>query len=134
LEEIRIDASIENTDRLISILDEQLEAVDCPMKAQMQLDVAMEEIYGNISQYAYGESGGQVLVRMNITREFAEITFIDEGSPFNPLEKEDIDVDETAKSDKLGGLGIYMVKQSMDDVSYEYKDGKNCLTIKKLFI
>jgi len=131
VEELRIDASMENVDRLISILDERLEAVDCPMKAQLQLDVAVEEIFGNICQYAYGQASGEAIVRMNITEQEANITFIDEGAPFNPLEKEEPDVEMEAMSENVGGLGIFMVKESMDAVTYEYNDGKNHLTIVK---
>lgn len=131
MEELRIDASMENVDRLISILDERLEAVDCPMKAQLQLDVAVEEIFGNICQYAYGQASGEAIVRMNITEQEANITFIDEGAPFNPLEKEEPDVEMEAMSENVGGLGIFMVKESMDAVTYECIDGKNHLTIVK---
>lgn len=131
MEELRIDASMENVDRLISILDERLEAVDCPMKAQLQLDVAVEEVFGNICQYAYGQASGEAIVRMNITEQEASITFIDEGAPFNPLEKEEPDVEMEAMSENVGGLGIFMVKESMDAVTYEYNDGKNHLTIVK---
>ncbi|SDB50741.1 Anti-sigma regulatory factor (Ser/Thr protein kinase) [Pseudobutyrivibrio sp. YE44] len=133
MKEIRIDASIENVERLVSILDEQLEAVDCPMKAQLQLDVAVEEIFSNISHYAYGENKGQVSIRMDISPERGLIEFMDQGEPFNPLEKEDPDVEAAAESNQLGGLGIYIVKESMDEVSYEYRDRKNVLTIKKYF-
>ncbi|MBE5910464.1 ATP-binding protein [Pseudobutyrivibrio sp.] len=131
MEELRIDASMENVDRLISILDERLEAVDCPMKTQLQLDVAVEEVFGNICQYAYGQAPGEAIVRMNITEQEANITFIDEGAPFNPLEKEEPDVEMEAMSENVGGLGIFMVKESMDAVTYEYNDGKNHLTIVK---
>ena len=116
---------------MISVLDEQLEAVDCPMKAQMQLDVAVEEIYTNISNYAYGEAEGEVFISMEVTPDFAKIVFMDSGNPFNPLEVDEPDVVSDAQSEKMGGLGIYMVRQSMDEVTYEYKDGKNQLSIKK---
>jgi len=130
VEEIRIEASIENVDRLISILDEKLERQDCPFKAQMQLDVAVEEIFGNICHYAY-KSKGEVCIQLSITEDMAQICFIDSGIPFNPLNIEELDVVEVAKSEKLGGLGIIMVKESMDDCFYEYKDNKNYLTITK---
>lgn len=134
MEELRIDASMENVDRLISILDERLEAVDCPMKAQLQLDVAVEEVFGNICHYAYKQATGEALIRMNISDALAEITFIDWGQHFNPLEMEEPDVEEEALSESVGGLGIFMVRESMDDVTYEYIDGKNCLTIVKKLV
>ncbi len=131
MDELRLDTSIENLDRLISVLDEQLEAANCPMKAQLQLDVAVEEIFGNIASYAYDGAKGLVIVQLNISGEVAEILFVDEGKPFNPLEVDEPNVEEIAQSEKLGGLGIFMVKESMDQVHYDYRDGKNFLTIKK---
>lgn len=130
MEELRIDALMENVDKVISVLDEKLEGVDCPIKAQMQLDVAVEEIFANICNYAY-EDCGIVVISLNISEDQAELTFADEGTPFNPLKKEDFDVEEIAKSEQVGGLGIFMVKESMDEVLYEYRDKKNCLTIRK---
>ena len=60
-----------------------------------------------------------------------EITFIDNGRQFDPLAKEDPDITIPGKKRKKGGLGIFVVKKSMDDVHYDYSDGKNILTIKK---
>lgn len=59
------------------------------------------------------------------------ITFSDSGKPYNPLEKPDPDVTLSAEERSIGGLGIFMVKKSMDDMRYEYKDGQNILTITK---
>ena len=59
------------------------------------------------------------------------VTFIDSGMPFDPLKKEDPDVTLPAEEREIGGLGIYMTKQAMDEVSYEYKDGQNILTLVK---
>lgn len=131
MEELCVAASIENVDSVIAFLDERLERVDCPIKAQMQLDVAVEEIFGNICHYAY-DSSGNVLIQVNITENLVEIVFIDEGKPFNPLEgSTEIDTEEIAKSDQIGGLGIVLVIKSMDEVTYEYKNNKNQLTIRK---
>ncbi len=130
MEEIRIDASRENTDIILSALDRQLEKVGCPEKIQYALDVAVEEIFGNICQYAY-EGKGEASIRICVLEDMAKITFIDSGKPFNPLERARVDVVELAESDELGGLGILMVKESMDDVSYDYIDGRNHLTIEK---
>ena len=59
------------------------------------------------------------------------ITFIDSGVPYNPLKKPDPDVTKDLEERELGGLGIFMVKKSMDDITYEYKEGQNILRIKK---
>jgi anti-sigma regulatory factor (Ser/Thr protein kinase) len=60
-----------------------------------------------------------------------DITFIDNGIPYDPLAKADPDVTLSAEERQIGGLGIFMVKKSMDDVKYEYLDGHNILTLKK---
>jgi anti-sigma regulatory factor (Ser/Thr protein kinase) len=114
-------------------VDENLEAADCSMKAQMQIDVAVEEIFVNIAQYVYTPKEGEAVIQLDTETVpgAAIITFIDSGIPFNPLAVEEPDVTLSAKDRKVGGLGIFMVRRSMDDVQYEYADNKNILTIKK---
>ena len=103
------------------------------MKAQMQIDVALEEIFINIANYAYQPGKGPATVRVDVTDNplTVTITFVDHGIPYDPLAKDDPDVTLPADEREIGGLGIFMVKQSMDDVIYEYRDGHNILTIKK---
>ena len=103
------------------------------MKAQMAIDVCVEEIYVNIAHYAYAPETGDAKVRVEASGDPPEttITFIDKGKPFDPLAKEDPDVTLSAEERDIGGLGIYMTKKMMDDVSYEYKDGCNILMIRK---
>lgn len=128
-----ITAKTENLDKVIGFVDEQLESVDCPMKIQMQIDVAVEEIFVNIANYAYGSNEGPATVRVEVDSEkkIVDITFIDNGIPYDPLAKEDPDITLDADQREIGGLGIFMVKQTMDDVKYEYRDGHNILTLKK---
>ncbi len=103
------------------------------MKIQMQIDVAVEEIFVNIANYAYGTGEGPATVRINVDNQnkIVDITFIDNGVPYDPLAKEDPDITLSAQERQIGGLGIFMVKKSMDDVTYEYRDGHNILTLKK---
>lgn len=113
---------------------EQLEAYQCPEKIRFQLEVAAEEIFVNIVKYAYQpDRVGEAVVRCRVEENPLSLTiqFLDGGTPFNPLQKEDADITLTAEERRIGGLGILMVKKSMDAVDYEYKDGKNILTIKK---
>lgn len=134
MEELHVEATIENLDRVMAFLDEHLEAYDCPMKTQFQLDMAVEEIYVNIAHYAYGENTGDAWVLLDFNEDSREITveFRDRGIPFNPLEKADPDVETSAQEETIGGLGIYMVKQSMDEVAYEYRDSTNVFSMKKV--
>ena len=133
MKELTLEATVENIEVVTDFVNEQLEALDCPMKAQMQIDIAIDELFGNIAHYAYAPESGDATVRVEFTDDTNSviITFVDRGTPYDPLEKEDPDVTLSAEDRKIGGLGIYMVKKSMDDITYEYKDGMNILAIKK---
>ena len=133
MKELTIAATVENIETVTDFVNEQLEALDCPMKAQMQIDIAIDELFGNIAHYAYHPEVGNATVRVEVTEEplAVIITFIDRGVPYDPLNAAEPDITLSAEDRQLGGLGIYMVKKSMDEISYEYKDGKNILSIKK---
>lgn len=131
--EIEVEATKDNLAKVMAFVDSHLEDADCPMKHQFQIDVAVEEIFVNIASYAYAPGTGRAVVRMELSGEPAEarITFIDQGMPYDPLKKEDPDITLSAADRKIGGLGIYIVKQSMDKMEYEYRDGSNVLTLTK---
>lgn len=133
MKELTIAATVENIGTVTDFVDEQLEALDCPMRAQMQIDIAIDELFGNIAHYAYNPDVGNATVRVEVTEEplAVIITFIDGGVPYDPLKAADPDITLSAEERQMGGLGIYMVKKSMDEITYEYKDGKNILSIKK---
>jgi anti-sigma regulatory factor (Ser/Thr protein kinase) len=131
--EIEIKALTENLQELISFVDGHLEDMGVSMKAQMQIDIAVEELFVNIAHYAYAPDVGEAVISVAKDKEKNQIsiTFADSGKPYNPLEKPDPDVTLSAEERSIGGLGIFMVKKSMDDMRYEYKDGQNILTITK---
>ena len=128
-----IEATLENLRQVLAFVDEQLEEMDCPPKSQMQIDLAVEELYVNIANYAYAPGTGQAEIEMETFKDrgLVSITFIDSGVPYNPLAKKDPDVTLSAAEREIGGLGIFMAKKSMDDIAYEYRDGQNRLTIRK---
>jgi anti-sigma regulatory factor (Ser/Thr protein kinase) len=133
MREMDIAATLENLDAVMAFVDQQLEEAGCSMKTQMQIDIAVEEVYVNIAHYAYNPEIGGVTIRVQIEEEPLEIilTFIDKGKPYDPLAKEDPDVTLAVEDRQIGGLGIFMVKKSMDNISYEYNEGRNILTLKK---
>lgn len=133
MKEIAVDAIIENIGVVTEFVEEFLDASGCPMKTKMQLDIAIDELFGNISRYAYKEGIGQATVRIDMEEnpKAVCITFIDSGIPYNPLEKLDPDVTLSAEDREIGGLGIFLVKKNMDDMQYTYCEGKNQLLIKK---
>lgn len=134
--EILVEADNSKLNDVLSFVDSHLESHDCPMKTQMQIDVAVEELFSNIANYAYAPGRGDATIRVNVSGDpaVAEITFIDKGMKYNPLEREDPDISLPAEEREIGGLGVFMVKKSMDDVAYRYEDGQNILTIKKQLI
>ena len=133
VEEMEIEATDENLAAVQSFVEKQLGTVDCPPKAQMQIGVAVEEIFINISHYAYAPDKGKATVRVEVSDDpmTASITFADRGVPYDPLAKPDPDVALPVGERTVGGLGIFLTKKLMDDVRYEYRDGQNILTRKK---
>ena len=135
MKQIKVKADTAELDNVLSFADTILEELGCSVKAQMQIDIAIEEIFVNIAHYAYPEAQGEAVIYVEPGEGSSSvtITFEDEGIPYDPLKNEDPDITLSADDRPIGGLGIFMVKKSMDEVSYEYKDGKNRLTIKKSF-
>lgn len=133
MKELTIDATVENIAVVTDFVKEELEKLDCPMKVQMQVNIAIDELFGNIAHYAYNPETGRATVRVEVVRDplSVVITFIDNGIPYDPLAKEDPDITQSCEEREIGGLGIYMVKKTMDDISYEYREGQNILKIRK---
>ena len=131
--ELTVPARIDSLQQVTDFVDAELDLPDCRTATRTQINVAVDEIFGNIARYAYPDSEGDATVRVQINKKKSEITltFIDSGIPFDPLEQEEPDTELPARQRKVGGLGIYMVKKSMDECRYEYKDGQNVLTIRK---
>lgn len=130
---ITIEAALENMDQVTDFVNEQLEALECPMKIQMQLAIVVDELFSNIARYAYHPGTGEATVCVEKLEDPSAvmIRFIDQGVPYDPLGKDDPDTTLSAEEREVGGLGIYLVKKSMDEMHYEYRDGQNILTIVK---
>ena len=133
MKELDIEALTDNLTEVMDFIDVQLEDAGCPMKVQMQIDLAVEEIFVNIAHYAYNPETGPATVRVEVKPDGSAvtITFIDHGIPYDPLAKEDPNLNLPLEQREIGGLGIFLVKKNMDDVSYEYVNGSNILTMKK---
>ena len=131
--ELELEAADENLALVQAFVEERLETVGCPMKAQMQIGVAVEEIFVNIAHYAYAPGKGSAAVRVEVSEDpvTVTITFMDHGVPYDPLARTDPDVTLPTEKREIGGLGVFLTKQLMDDVTYEYRDGQNILTLKK---
>ena len=129
--EMTVKAARCNLADVLSFVDRELERLDCPPKAQIQLDIAVEEVFVNIASYAYapGEGSATVRVETEMKPRKASITFLDSGMPYNPLTKPDPDITLPPEKRQVGGLGIFMVKKSAQDVHYERNVNKNVLTM-----
>jgi len=131
--ELIVEAKLDNLAQVLQFVDSRLEEEDCPIGLQMKIDVAVEELFVNIASYAYAPGSGSATVRMEVEEDpkTVVITFVDCGVPYDPLAKEDPDVTLSINDREIGGLGIFMVKKSMDDMIYAYENGQNVLTIRK---
>lgn len=132
-DEITVEAKIENVTKVTEFVEGKLEKADCPVKVVTQMSIAIDEIFSNIAYYAYENGEGNATIGVLTEKSKAVVTFIDSGKEYNPLKKPDPDVTLSADEREIGGLGIFMVKKSMDDMIYEYRDGKNILKIVKNF-
>ena len=130
-ETLTVNAKNENLEQVLAFIDRNLEKADCSVKAQYQIRVAAEEIFVNIASYAYGQNTGDARISVKTEGGSAEIVFRDRGDPFDPLAKADPDVTLSAEERQIGGLGIYMVKKTMNEVLYRREGGENVLTIRK---
>ena len=133
MNELTVEAIIDNVPAVTRFVDEKLEALDCPLRAQTQIDVAIDELFSNIAKYAYHPDTGLATVRVEVEKDplAVIITFIDNGIPYDPLSTAVPDVTLSAEQRQVGGLGIYLVRKTMDEITYEYKNGQNILKIKK---
>lgn len=126
--ELVVDAKTEKLDDVLDFIDGFLEECECPMKVMTQINVAAEEIFVNIAHYSGTEKAHITLTESD---GLVSIAFADTGIPYDPLAKPDPDVTLSAEERSIGGLGIYIVKKTMDSVSYEYKDGYNIFIMRK---
>ena len=133
MKELIVAAAAESIETVTAFVEGLLEELDCPMKAQMQISIAIDELFGNIAHYAYPSGEGEAVVRFEAAEDMKSvvITFIDQGVPYNPLTAEEPDITLSAEDRRPGGLGIFMVRKSMDEMTYRYENGSNILSIRK---
>ncbi len=133
MRELKLLASDDTLHTLLDSLREYLGENGASEENIVPVLISAEEIFVNIAHYAYGGKAGEAYVGMDILSEPKRIrvVFKDGGAEYNPLEKEDPDITLSAEERSIGGLGIFMTKNFMDNLVYEYKDGQNILTMEK---
>ena len=134
MREMTVNATPEQIEQVVDFVNEQLDTLGCSDEVRIDVDVAVDELLGNIVQYAYGPEAGTVTVCVHAEEDplAVVITFLDSGAPFNPLAEERPNTTSLpAKERPLGGLGLFLVKELMDELTYCYRDGHNVLTVRK---
>ncbi len=125
---IEVDPKEDSMQAVVSFVEDTLAQAEVPLKIAVKMNIAVDEIYSNIQRYS---GATKAIVECAVEDGRIKLIFTDDGSPYNPLEKEDPDITLSAEEREIGGLGIFMVKKTMDEVTYEYTDGFNRLTLKK---
>ncbi len=130
---ITLAAKIDSIAEATAFMDAELEMVDCPMKAQVQLDIVLDELFSNIARYAYKGGDGEASVSFGFDPETRTVSIVlkDRGIAYNPLEKEEPDVTLPLDKRPIGGLGIFLVKKNVDKMTYARRNGQNILTVLK---
>ena len=126
-------AKTEALNEVLGFVEETLEGFECPMKLQTAICVAIEEVFVNVAHYAYGDGEGDVDFGIRFDEENGNVIFrmADKGVPFDPLKKPDPDITLSADEREIGGLGIFITKKTMDQVTYTYENNENILTMVK---
>jgi sigma-B regulation protein RsbU (phosphoserine phosphatase) len=130
MKELILDADRNRLNEVIDFVNAELENSNCPPEQQGQIDVAVEEIFENIANYAYKPETGKATIGIAAGAEIL-LKFEDSGRPYNPLEKTAPDLDKPLMDREIGGLGIFLVQKLMDTIRYERVDNKNVLTVSK---
>lgn len=123
-------ADVAELDNLFEYSSSLLKILDFTSREIILINTALEEVFVNVAKYAYDDTGF-VEVTLSNDKNSVKFIFRDSGKPFNPLDRKDPNINASSDEREIGGLGIYMVKQIMDEVFYEYKDKQNVLTLIK---
>ncbi|MFP4462099.1 MAG: ATP-binding protein [Thermotogota bacterium] len=133
LKRIKLKAEMSNFQFFIGFVEDALVSLDLPQKVVFSLMTVAEEIIVNVVNYAYSDESGDLEIDFERDKQIIRFTFKDQGIPFNPLEKSEVDTNLQAHEREIGGLGIHMIKSMTDRVAYDYQNGENILTIEKSF-
>ena len=128
MKKYKLTPTLDAMDQVTAFVEQELEAKDIPVKVIAQINIAVDEIFSNIARYS---GASDATVGVSVEAGSITLRFADNGRPYNPTETPDPDITLPAEEREIGGLGIYMVKKSMNSVEYEYRDGLNILALTK---
>ena len=129
MDEFEVSASVENLHKIDTFISSRLEEAGCPMKTMMKIEIIVDETCGNIVRYS-----GASFIRVSFNRDednSVTLTFTDDGIPYDPLSAKEPDISASLDDRPIGGLGVFIVRNTMDKLSYQNKNGRNILTAKK---
>jgi anti-sigma regulatory factor (Ser/Thr protein kinase) len=129
--EMTVAAKIEELERVIKWVLDILETNKCPPRICNQIEVATEELFVNIASYAYGGDAGEAVIRAGVRDGRFAMQLEDGGVAFNPLERPEPDLTVALEDRTIGGLGIFLTRQWMDEMVYERMFDRNVLTLYK---
>lgn len=138
MEFLTVPASMEHLYKVMTLTEQILEQARCGKDDKRLVEISVEEIFTNIASYAYKKGEGMVWMEWDVREtgkglKEVEIRFLDEGAPYDPFARKDPDLTLPIEERPVGGLGVYMVKQFMDEASHCFEKGRNLTAIKKRF-
>ena len=128
LSELKTEPTVDNLYQVTGFVEDTLGELGVPMKTLMRINVALDEIFSNIAHYS---GASECTVACGVQGNRAIVRFADNGTPYDPTARPEMDTTLSLDERGEGGMGIHMVRKTMDTVRYEYKDGKNMLTLEK---
>ena len=129
---ITLTNDIEQVPQLADFVDMVCEEVGFDPSVSIQMNLAIEEAVVNVMSYAYPVGTvGNVIIEAQANEDCLTFNIIDNGTPFDPTAKSEVDTTLSAEERPIGGLGIHLVRQLMDSINYERIDNKNILTLRK---
>ena len=132
MNELTVEARLDNLEKVIDFISRNLEEAGGSPAIEIQVHLAVEEIFVNVASYAYEPGTGPVTIQCGpLGSDRFEIIFIDQGVPYDPMAKDDPDVTLDIEERQIGGLGIFLAKQYMEEMNYRYENGSNILTMIK---
>ena len=128
---MEVEATIANIVVIDEFVAHELEQHGASHKTRQQIKLALEEVLANVASYAYPEGGGTMKVDLDFSGDTITLVISDSGVPFDPTNAPEPDISLSAEERNIGGLGVFLVQQIMDEMNYERVDGRNVLTLRK---
>jgi serine/threonine-protein kinase RsbW len=128
---LTIDADIHAIPAVSTALDQAMRAHGFSDEEILDTQLAVEEAITNVIVHGYAGGPGTIVITCRTTRGLAEVQIEDTTLPFNPLSLPEPDITEELEERQIGGLGVFLIRQVMDEISYRYEAGKNILVLVK---